>query len=208
MKIPFLAQEVIRKHVYEVLREYERVRRKAVTFPLDAADVFEKLFGLTTLYDTNGVINHRIGQGIIGCLFPDGHASPWGLDRLIVVNATRSPSFDPTRYNENFTVAHEGVGHFILHYLKGITGEKQDRPEYCRTHDYPPLAWQANFAAAQLTQPLEQVVWLLNGKKPPEAIVLDLYEHNYREYFGASRSMMEVRLKTLGYQLCRASSRV
>jgi len=205
MRIPFLAEELIRKYVHEVLKEYEKARGKPVTFPLDAVDVFEKLFDIVTVFDTKGVINNQIGNGIIGCLFPDGHASPWGQDKLIVVNATRSPHFDPTGYNENFTIAHEGMGHYIFHYLKGITGEKQDRPAYCRTPYYSPLEYQANFAAAELTQPLEQVIWLLDGKRPPETIMLDLYEQNYRQYFDASRSMMEVRLKTLGYQIRRAS---
>jgi hypothetical protein len=207
MRIPFLAEELIRKYVHEVLKEYEKVRGKPITFPLDAVDVFEKLFDLVTVFDTEGVVNGRIGDGIIGCLFPDGHASPWGPDKRIVVNATRSPRFDPTRYNENFTVAHEGMGHYILHYLKGITEEKHDRPEYCRTRDYSPLEYQANFAAAELTQPLEQVIWLLDGKKPPETVILDLYERNYRQYFDASRSMMKVRLEALGYKLLRVKDR-
>jgi Zn-dependent peptidase ImmA (M78 family) len=125
------------------------------------------------------------------------------------LNVTPSTLFDPTGYSDNFTIAHEGMGHYIFHHLKGVGKEKNKLPEYCRSHnDYSPLEWQANFAAAELTQPIDQVIWLLDGKKPPETIVLDLYEHHYREYFGASRSMMEVRLKTLGYQLCRAGCRI
>jgi hypothetical protein len=85
MKIPFLPQELIRKNVYEVLKEYERIRKKPISFPLDAADVFQRLFDLATVFDTNDVINQQIGDGIIGCLFPDGHASPWGQDKLIVL---------------------------------------------------------------------------------------------------------------------------
>jgi hypothetical protein len=49
MRIPFLAKELIRKYVHEVLKEYEKVRRRPVTFPLDAADVFEKLLGVSHL---------------------------------------------------------------------------------------------------------------------------------------------------------------
>jgi hypothetical protein len=202
--IPFFERELIRKYTREALQEYERVRGKGITFPLDVADVFDKLFGLETVFDDQGIINQRSGDGIIGCLFPDGHPSPWGRDKLIVVNVTKSPSFNPMRYNDNFTIAHEGVGHYILHFLKGITGEKRDRPEYCRTQDYSPLEWQANFAAGELTQPFEEVIWLLDGKKPPEIINLDLYEKNYREYFGASRAMMEGRLNTLGYKFFNA----
>jgi hypothetical protein len=89
MKIPFLTQELIRKNVHEVLNEDERVRRKPITFPIDATDVFQKLFDLETIYDMDGVINDQIGNGIIGCLFPDGHPSPWRRDKLIVVNVTR-----------------------------------------------------------------------------------------------------------------------
>ena len=202
--ILFLERELIRKYAQETLQEYERVRGKGIAFPLDVVDVFDRLFGLETIFDDQGIINQRLGDGIIGCLFPDGHPSPWGKDKLIIVNVTKNPSFNPMRYNDNFTIAHEGVGHYILHFLKGITEEKRDRPEYCRTQDYSPLEWQANFAAGELTQPFDQVIWLLDGKIPPEVIDLDLYEKNYREYFGASRAMMEGRLNTLGYKLFNA----
>jgi Zn-dependent peptidase ImmA (M78 family) len=202
--IPFFGRERIRKCTREVLQEYERVRAKKIAFPLDVADLFDKLFGLETVYDDQGIINQRLGDGIIGCLFPDGHPSPWGKDKLIVVNVTKNQSFNPMRYNDNFTIAHEGAGHYILHFLKGITGEKHNRFEHCRGQDYSPLEWQANFAAGELTQPFEQVIRLLDGKKPPEIINLDFYGKKYREYFGASRAMMEGRLNTLGYKFFNA----
>jgi Zn-dependent peptidase ImmA (M78 family) len=202
--IPFFERELIRRHTQAALQEYERLRGKRVAFPLDVGDVFEKLFGLETVFDDRGIINQCLGDGIIGCLFPNGHPSPWGKDKLIVVNVTKSPSFNPIRYNDNFTIAHEGAGHYILHFLKGTTGERHDRPEYCRSQEYSSLEWQANFAAGELTQPVDQVIWLLDGRNPPEIINLDLYERNYREYFGASRAMMEARLKTLGYGLFNA----
>jgi hypothetical protein len=163
---PFLERELIRKYTREALQEYEQVRGKRIVFPLDVADVFDRLFGLETVFDDQGIINQRLGDGIIGCLFPDGHPSPWGKDKLIIVNVTKSRSFNPICYNDNFTIAHEGVGHYILHFLKGITGEKRERPEYCRSQDHSPLEWQANFAAGELTQPFGQVIWLLDGKKP------------------------------------------
>src|SRR5207244_5308628 len=91
-------------------------------------------------------------------------------------------------------------------FRSGVAGEQS---EYCRSEDYPThafsrLEWQANFAAGELTQPFEKVVWLLDGKEPPEIINLDLYAKNYQEYFGANRKMMETRLKSLGYILLNA----
>ena len=217
MKIPYLRKEEIRKNTLEVLKEYEKRRGKKTGFPIDSADVFDILFGLETIFDTNGVLNN-IDKRIIGSLFPDGHPSPWGRDKQIVVNATkvgedkiertavgrlriRLCSFDPTVFNENFTGAHEGMGHYVHHFLKGITGEKMDRPIYCRTNDYSALEWQANFAAGELTQPFDKVKWILDGKKPPEVIDIDVYKNSYREFFGASQAMMETRLHSLGYRL-------
>ena len=66
------------------------------------------------------------------------------------------------------------------------------------------MEWQADFAAGELTQPLDRVVWLLDGNQPGEIINLDLYEKNYREFFGANRTMMETRLSSLGYKLINA----
>ena len=195
-------------------------RGKKSDFPIDCGDVFSVVFELETIFDTDGVLN-SIDKKIIGCLFPDGHPSPWGRDKQIVINATkvgenkigrtidgririRVCSFDPTVFNENFTIAHEGMGHYVHHFLKGITGEKMDRPIYCRSDDYSPLEWQANFAAGELTQPFDKVMWMLDGKEPPEIIDVEVYGYNYREYFDASQAMMETRLCSLGYKLINA----
>ncbi len=90
MNAPYLTKEVIRQYATELLKQYERVRGKPVTFPLDAADLFERLFGLATIYDDQGVLN-KIELGLIGCLFPDGHISPWERDKVIAVNVTTTP---------------------------------------------------------------------------------------------------------------------
>jgi hypothetical protein len=217
--IPFLAKDKIRTYTLEVLKEYEKRRGKKTDFPIDAGDVFSALFDLETIFDTEGRLN-EIDKGIIGGLFPDGHPSPWGRDKQIVVNATKVGedkcektvkgfrikfcSFDPTVYNDNFTIAHEGMGHYVLHFLKGITGENLSGPIYCRSNDYSPLEWQANFAAGELTQPFDKVKWILDGKEPPEIIDVDIYRKNYREYFDASQGMMERRLTALGYRLINA----
>lgn len=137
--IPYLPREEIRRNAQEVIKEYEKRRGKKTDFPIDGGDVFSVVFELETIFDTEGVLN-GIDKKIIGCLFPDGHPSPWGKDRIIVVNASKNASFDPSVYNENFTIGHEGMGHYVHHFLKGITGEKMDRPIYCRSNDYSPAA--------------------------------------------------------------------
>jgi len=217
MKIPYLRKEEIRKNTLEVLKEYEKRRGKKTQFPIDCADVFSLLFDLDTVFDTEGMLN-SIDKKIIGCLFPDGHPSPYGRDKLIVVNATQIGedkiekitdgririqfcSFNPTVFNQNFTIGHEGMGHYVHHFLKGITGEKMDRPIYCRSNDYSALEWQANFAAGELTQPFDKVKWILDGKEPPEVIDIEIYKGSHRGYFDASQAMMEIRLHSLGYGL-------
>lgn len=197
---PFLPKEEIRRNTLEVIEQYEKRRGKKTDFPIDCGDVFSVVFELETIFDAEGVLN-GIDKNIIGCLFPDGHISPWGRDKIIVVNATEDLYFDPLPYNDNFTIGHEGVGHYVHHFLKGITGEKMDRPIFCRSDDYSPLEWQANFAAGELTQPFDKVKWILDGKEPPEIIDVDLYKYSYRGFFDASQAMMETRLHSLGYGL-------
>lgn len=155
-------------------------------------------------------------------MFPDGYPSPWGKDKVIAVNITK-PNLartgsgrktgglfvsdgrnDPTRRNENFTIAHEGM-HYILHFLKGIMGAQYRRPIYCRSKERnDPLEFQANADAGELLMPLDKVEWLLDGKKPPAIIDLDLYERQLREFFEASRGMIERRLTYLGYRVLNA----
>ena len=160
---------------------------------------------LETVYDTDGKLN-KLGDGIIGCLFPDGHWSPFGgKDKIIAVNLTPASNFNPTVFSDSHTIAHEGMGHYVLHFLKGVTGKAVDRPTYCRTGGRKdPLEWQSDFAAGELIQPADKIAWILDGKQPGEIVNLELYEKNYREYFGANRMMMETRLKALDYKLLNA----
>jgi len=163
--------------------------------------MFYTLFNLETIYDTEGILN-GIESGLLGCLFPDGHPSPFmGKDKIIAVNQTPTLGFDPTRYGTQHTIAHEGMGHYVLHFLKGTSGKKTDQPAFCRNGTKDPLEWQADFAAGEFTQPATQVSWILDGKKPPEFINVDVYEKPYREFFGTTRTGMEMRLKVLGYQM-------
>jgi len=66
------------------------------------------------------------------------------------------------------------------------------------------MEWQSDFAAGELIQPADKITWILDDKQPGEIVNLELYEKNYREYFGANRMMMETRLKALGYKLLNA----
>lgn len=199
--IPYFERDLIRKYAAEAREEYSRLIDRPISFPLNLEHMFDVLFGLQIVYDTEGILND-IEVGIIGCLFPEGHPSPFsGKDKLIVVNFTATPDFDPTHYSDQHTIAHEGMGHYILHFLKGIAGEKADRPAFCRTKKKDRLEWQADFAAGELTQPADQVAWLLDGKKSGEIINVDLYERAYRQYFCVTRSGMEARLKALGYEM-------
>lgn len=218
MKLPssFFDKERIRQHTIELVRQYERRRGKPVTYPLDPADMFAVLFDLNTVYDHEGRLN-QIESGIIGCIFPNGSPSPWGRDRLIVVNVTKATGplkengktnrfnlFNPTLYNDRFTVAHEGMGHFVMQFLQNIKEENVNRPPYCRSSGQSPLEWNANFAGGELLMPLDKVMWLLDRKQPGEVIDLELYATNFTEYFGANRAMMEARLKALGYRMLNA----
>lgn len=218
MRLPmgFFNKERVRHHAADLVRQYEKRRGKPVKHPLDPVDMFATLFDLDTIYDHEGRLN-RIEPNIIGCIFPDGAPSPWGRDKLIVVNVTKATSratiggvtysldtFDPTLYNDRFTVAHEGMGHYVMQFLQGIRENGANRPPSCRSEDRSSLEWNANFAAGELLMPLDKVTWLLDGLKPGQIIDLELYAKNFMGYFGASRGMMEARLKALGYLMLNA----
>jgi hypothetical protein len=195
----FLSVETIRQHVTELHRQYERRRGKPLTFPLDANDVAERVFGLQVMYDTQGILN-RIDDDILGCIYPDGHPSPWGKDKIIAVNLTPRRGFDPTTRNDNHTIAHECAGHYVLHFLKGIMGEQYRGQRSC-TSKRDPIEWQADFAAGELLMPLERIAWLVDGKKPPDIINLEVYGSRFKDYFGANHMQMETRLSAVGYKL-------
>ncbi len=201
MKVPFVKIETIRQYATQTLREYEK-RTGQLDFPLDLAEMFDSLFGLTTIYDDTGILDRLYGSGVIGCLFPDGHVSPWGKDKLIVVNAL--PAY--AGFSSSHTIGHEGGGHYVLHFLKGIGWEGGPKPMYCHGvgqsgQRKDPLEWQADRFAGELVMPADRVKWLLDGKIPGEVINLDLYADNFRQYFGTSRGQMEKRLVDLGYKL-------
>ena len=199
----YIPVATIRKYAEEVLFEYERMVGR-LEFPLDVADIFERLFDLQTVFDDKGVLDRTYGTGVIGCLFPPGHPSPWGRDKLIVINA--GPGYQG--FSHSHTIAHEGGGHYILHFLQGIGPEAASRPVFCRdvgnnASKKHPLEWQADRFAGELVMPVERVKWLLDGKGTGEMINLDFYAKNFQEHFGTSRAQMEKRLVDLGYLLTR-----
>ena len=141
--------------------------------------IFKTLFGLEVVYDDQGILN-RIAEGdhLLGCLFPDGEISPWGLDKLIVVNVTpfrwkklADVGFNPLSHNSTHTEAHEGL-HYVCHHLRGIDGIQYRKPTYCRSKDrfraddFP--EWQCDFGGGELLMPQEEVVALLDGKVSEE----------------------------------------
>jgi hypothetical protein len=202
MRPPFIPAATIRKYAEGVLAQYEQQIVGRIEYPLDVADIFERLFGLETVFDDQGMLDHVYGPGVIGCLFPPGQKSPWGKDKLIVVNvAPEYQGFSPSH-----TIAHEGGGHFILHFLQGIGPQAESKPVFCRevgkaTVKKDPLEWQADRFAGELVMPVERVKWLLDGKMPGDLINMDLYAKNFQEYFGTTRAQMEKRLVDLNYLL-------
>lgn len=127
-------------------------------------DVAQVLFGLDVVFDEEGTLNDKFGEDdlIIGCLFPDGHPSPWGRDKIVAVNMTgprccreaeprlaelnrqkreRGESgvmihccnkVHPAHFNQNHTIAHEVIGHYAIHHKKTETVSPTSRPVYCR----------------------------------------------------------------------------
>jgi len=203
----------IRQIVEELRREYERISGRKIAYPLkEPSVIFKTLFGLKVIYDDQGILN-RIAEGehLLGCLFPDGEISPWGLDKLIVVNVTSfrwkkldDVGFNPLSHNSAHTEAHEGM-HYVCHYLRGIDGIQYRKPTYCRSKDrfraddFP--EWQCDFGGGELLMPQEEVVALLDGKQPGEYVVVEPYVPGFKGRFDANRGQMEARLCALGYKL-------
>ena len=200
----FLPVGMIRRYAEEVLFEYGR-KFGQLKFPLELSDIFQRMFDLQTVFDDRGVLDEAYGPGVIGCLFPPGQPSPWGRDKLIVINA--GPEY--AGFSHSHTIAHEGGGHYIMHFLRGVGPELASRPVFCRDVGNSesrkhPLEWQADRFAGELVMPVERVQWLLDGKAPGELINLELYAKNFQEYFGTSRAQMEKRLVDLEYRLSGA----
>ncbi len=57
----YIPVATIRKYAEEVLFEYERMVRR-LEFPLDVADIFERLFELQTVFDDKGVLPTKAGD--------------------------------------------------------------------------------------------------------------------------------------------------
>ena len=159
------------------------------------------VFNLEVHYDGEGVLD-EMTPGLLGCLYADGSPSPWGSDRLIVVNSS-------ARYanvTENFTILHEG-GHYLFHHpidalaiSRSATYCRSDQVDSGTKSRVPPREWQASRFASEVLMPKAKVSWLLDGKAPPELINLDLYGSRFREFFGVSQAAMEKRLFDLGYK--------
>lgn len=203
----------IRTIVQEIKREYERISGKKITYPLkEPARLFKTLFGLEVIYDEQGVLNRIAGgEHLLGCLFPDGEISPWGRDKLVVVNVTplrwktlADVGFNPLAHSTAHTEAHEGM-HYVCHYLRGINGIQYRKPTYCRSkdrfraNDFP--EWQCDFGGGELLMPQEEVVAVLDGKQPGEYVVVEPYVAGFKGRFDANQGQMEARLCALGYKL-------
>lgn len=180
----------------------ERVGHE-ITFPLDAESLVGDVFNLEVFYD-DGQFMDRLGDGLLGCLYPDGMpCPPTGSDRVIVVNEAARFRWVTTA----FTILHE-LGHFLLHFPKDAVASVD--ASYCRSSEVqpsgktrvPPREWQASRFAAEVLMPKGRVQWLLDGKPPGanEIINLDNYGTQFRQYFGVSQAAMEKRLSDLAYK--------
>jgi Zn-dependent peptidase ImmA (M78 family)/transcriptional regulator with XRE-family HTH domain len=198
----FLPIKLIERYASEALRLFAdscQVDIEDLEFPLDAELLVRKVFQLKVHYDAEGVLD-QMDSTLLGCLYADGMPSPWGIDRLIVVNASRR--FQSV--TDNFTILHEG-GHYVFHHPLDVQSFPNEG-KYCRNEDVAaksrvhPREWQASRFASEVLMPKAKVSWLLDGKAPPEVINLDIYGPQFREYFGVSQAAMEKRLYDLGFK--------
>ena len=199
----FLPIRKIERYASDVLRMYadlSKVDVEDLDFPLDAELLVRKVFSLEVHYDGEGVLD-KIDPTLLGCLYADGSPSPWGRDRLIVVNCAR-------RYRavtDNFTILHES-GHYVFHHPIDALSTAVQEGKYCRTDELlikvkvHPREWQASRFASEVLMPKAKVGWLLDGKQSGEIINLEIYGPRFREYFGVSQAAMEKRLFDLGYR--------
>jgi hypothetical protein len=191
---------IIERYADDALRLFAGRCGGGVSFPLDAEQLVQGLFGLDVYYD-NGSIMDAIDPQLLGCLYADGMVCPaTGTDRVIMVND--APRFKGV--TTAFTILHE-AGHWLLHHPKDAVDA--GRSAYCRTEDVqprwsrvPPREWQASRFAGEVLMPRERVRWLLDGREPGDIINLQIYGLTFRQYFGVSQAAMEKRLFDLGYK--------
>jgi hypothetical protein len=199
----FIPVSRIEAFASDSLRLYAERIGHDITFPLDAEGLVGDIFHLDVFYD-DGRFMDSLGDGLLGCLYPDGMLCPsTGSDRVIVVNEASRFRWVTTA----FTILHE-LGHFLLHFPRDAVASVD--ASYCRSREVqpslktrvPPREWQASRFASEVLMPKERVQWLLDGKPlhANEVINLDIYGTQFRQFFGVSQAAMEKRLHDLGYK--------
>jgi transcriptional regulator with XRE-family HTH domain len=171
-------------------------------YPLDAELLVRTVFDLDVHYDGEGVLD-SIDSSLLGCLYAEGDESPWGVDRLVVVNSSQ-------RYEavtDNFTILHE-AGHYVFHRPLDALAPTPNAILYCRSGDrvsvakakVDPREWQASRFASEVLMPKKKVAWFLHDKEPPAVVNLNEHGRAFRGFFGVSQAAMEKRLYDLGYR--------
>jgi len=148
MQVPWLAREEITGKARELLIEYESATGRMTEPPIPVEYIIQTHLGLKLAYmDFEKSVGLR---GVLGATYVNA--------RLICVN--KELKSERTSGRKAFTCAHE-VGHWVLHrqFVKEAGRcEGEDAAILCRSADArKPIEWQADFFAACLLMPEENV---------------------------------------------------
>lgn len=178
------------------------------SFPFPVEDFALKVFGLDIQYvDFAEEFNSNVTdtQEIFGAIYPDNHFF-YGQDKVILVNTNRKdfyigdlkiPQELYLDNSERQTIAHE-IGHYseIKTAPTLFSGRRYDNAPSILLDDTKHEVF-ANIYARKLIMPVEEVLKLKAEKEITGPINL-LHEGIYfKEHFGITQFMLEVRLKEL-----------
>ena len=112
IRVPYLSEETIEREAETLLAEYAYARSVSLKPPIPIEDIIEKHLKLRLEFDD---LHEVLGVPQVG-LEPDIFGAIWIKEREIYIDQSLDPEERPSsegRYQ--FTLAHEGGGHWRLH---------------------------------------------------------------------------------------------
>ena len=178
MKVPWLAKDEIAWKAFRLLTDYEAMVGRKIGPPIPVEDIIERYLGLNLCFeDLDGLLD---GKNVLGALYVKS--------MRVCVNEKLLEGRNEGRLV--FTCAHE-AGHWVLHrHLVDTAGRPGDDTGaiVCRAKNArKPIEWQADYFAACLLMPEDEVKRAFYASCGPEALVLT----NVRSCFGGTAQCID-----------------
>ena len=178
MKVPWISKGLIEAKASEVISGYETMTGYPITPPVPVESIIERHLGLNLSFED---LDRILGmKHVLGATYVE-------LGRICINEHLLE---DRSEGRMIFTCAHE-VGHWVLHRQYVEKAERFGRPDnaiICRSDGAGyPIEWQADYFAACLLMPREEIRDAFCRVCGAEFLVLD----NIRSAFGGMASCID-----------------